>query len=240
MQITSIIIHYKRPENVKLWMNGIRNQTIPSKVIVWDNSGDYPKGSGEDVLITSTENIYCQARFLIAGIAKTPYIYNQDDDLAINDPKLFEKFIEVSEKHPNSVIGWNGRIFSDDINWEQAYSFPGKGFVDEMPIDDESSIDMINIGVSFMRTQLINQLHINPFQYGGLNKKGKNNKITEIELKYADDIWASHYIYKKRTMPFKLIDHYDWLNEFEERKAALSKQPEHMKYRDRICRRYFK
>ncbi len=233
MQITSIILHYKRPENVDKWMAGIRNQTIPSKVIVWDNSGDYPKGSGEDVLITSTENIYCQARFLVAGFVKTPYIYNQDDDLAINDPNLFEKFLDVSTKYPDYVIGWNGRIFSKDINWDKAYSFPGKGWVDSMPLEDDSSIDMINIGVSFLRTSLINQLHINPFYH-------RSTPIEEKELKYADDIWASWCLSHKRTMPFKLLSHYDWLNEYEERNAALSKQPEHMRYRDEMCRRLFK
>jgi len=229
--ITSIIIHYKRLENVPLWIEGIRNQTIASKIIVWDNSGDYPKGSGEDVLITSTENFYCQPRFLIAGFAKTKYIYNQDDDLAMNDPNLFEKFIEVSEKYPGYVIGWNGRVFHKDINLEKAYSFPGKGWVDAMDIEDDNSIDMINVGVSFFQTILINQVPINPFQHV--------TPITEQDYKYGDDMWVSHWLKKKRVMPFKLLDHYDWLNEFEERGTALSKQSEHMNHRDKLVRKFW-
>ena len=227
-KISSIILHYKRPENVEKWMAGIKNQTIKSEIIVWDNSGDYPAGSGEDVLIRSSKNFYCQPRFLIAGTVKTPYIYNQDDDLAINDNTLFEKFIEHSEKYPEFAIGWNGRIFSKDINWDKAYQSPGKGWVDAMDVDDDSSIDMINVGVSFMPAKLLNQIPINPFTV-----------ITEEQYKYGDDIWISSFLKKKRVMPFKLLDHYDWLNEYEERQAALSKQPKHMDIRNQVCRKLF-
>lgn len=223
-EITSIIIHYKRPHNVDKWMKGIKSQSVPSKIIVWDNSGDYPKGSGEDVLIRSTENVYCLGRVLAAGMVKTKYIYNQDDDLAINDPMLFEQFIEHAKKYPDFVIGWNGRIFSPDINWDKAYQAPGKGWVDAMDINDDKTIDMINFGVSFLETRLINQIPINPFI-----------KLKENEYKYADDIFTSYYLKKKRVMPFKLINKYNWLNE----DYALSKQPPHMDVRNSICRKLF-
>lgn len=235
MLITSLIIHYKRPENIPLVIKGIRSQTIPSKIIVWDNSGNYPKGSGEDVLITSTENIHCLARILIAGMVKTEYIYNQDDDLAIKDNRLFEKFIDMSKKYPDYVIGWNGRKFHEDINWEQAYSFPHKngvygGWVDSMDINNSQSIDIINYGVSFLRTELINQVKINPFKLG----------YNEDEYKHGDDIIVSSQLEKKRTMDFKLVEHFDWLNEYQERGAALSKLGAHMSIRDGLCKKLYK
>ena len=230
--ISSIILHYKRPENVNKWIAGIRNQTIESKIIVWDNSGDYPAGSGEDVLIRSTENFYCIPRILIAGLCKTEYIYNQDDDLEITDKKLFEKFIAHSKAYPDYVIGWNGRIFSKDINWEKAYQSPEKGFVDYQNSADKTSIDMINFGVSFLRTELINQIPINAYT----NKLN----VTDEELIYGDDIWVSYFLKKKRTIDFNLRNSYNYLNEYEERKAALSKQPPHMDCRNSICVKLFK
>lgn len=226
--ITSIIIHYKRKENIPKVIAGIRNQTVASKIIVIDQSGDYPKGSGEDVLITSSKNFYCQPRFLLQGLVQTEYVYHQDDDLAINDELIFEKFLEVSKRYSDFVIGWNGRRASGIKNWEKAYSYPEGGWVDSMPIEDDSSIDMINVGVSFWRTELINQVPINPF-----------NEITEEEMKYGDDIWISHWLKKKRVMPFKLVEHYDWLNEYQERGTALSKQPKHMDIRNRLVKRFF-
>ncbi len=230
--ITSIILHYKRPENVDKWIEGIKMQTVESDIMVWDNSGDFPENMKKfcDVYIQSSKNFYCQPRFLIGGFVNTLYTYNQDDDLAINDKTLFEKFIDHAEKFPNYVIGWNGRIFSKDINWDKAYQSPGKGWVDSML--GIGSIDMINVGVSFYRTALVNQIPINPFQ-------GDTVKISEEEYKYADDIWISYWLTLKRTMPFQLLDHYDWLNEYEEREAALSKQPHHMDIRNQICRKLF-
>lgn len=227
--ITSIIIHYKRPENIRKVIDGIKKQTVKSEIIVWDNSGDYPANSGEDVLVRCSKNIFCQARVLISGIVKTKYIYNQDDDLAIKDSNMFEKFIEVSTKYPDMVIGWNGRIAEHIKNWEKAYSFPGGSWCDAMDINNADSISMINYGVSFLRTELINQLPINPF-----------GEVTEEELKYGDDIWVSKYFKKKRTMPFKLLEHYEWLNEYQERGSALSKQGPHMAVRDRLMKRFFK
>ncbi len=230
-EITSIILHYKRPENVDKWISGIRNQSVKSKIIVWDNSGDYPKGSGEDVLISSTENFYCIPRILIAGLVKSKYVYNQDDDLAMNDKYLFEKFIEHSEKYPDHVIGWNGRQFDKDINWEKAYQTPGHGWTDYMDEKDDRSIDMINFGVSFFPTELINQVPINPY---------KNNlDVSDDELIYGDDIWVSHWLKNKRVMPFKLLDQYEWLNEYEDRNAALSKQANHMDCRNSIIKKLY-
>ena len=40
-------------------------------------------------------------------------------------------------------------------------------------------------------------------------------------------------------MPFKLLDKYEWLNEYQERNAALSKQPPHMDARNKVCKKYF-
>lgn len=228
MDITSIIIHYKRSENIKLVIAGIRKQTISSKIIVWDNSGDCPH-DGIDTYINCSENIHCLGRVLIAGMVKTKYIYNQDDDLAINDIHLFEKFIEVSEKYPDFVIGWNGRILSKDMNWDKSYQSPGRGWCDAMDINNPDSIDMINYGVSFFKTELINQIKINPFVLG----------FSEEEYKYGDDIIISSQLNKKRVMPFKLLEHYDWLNEYQERGSALSKQPKHMDVRNSVLNKLF-
>lgn len=234
-EITSIVLHYKRPENVEKWMAGIKNQTVKSKVIVWDNSGDYPNGSGEDILIKSSRNFYCQPRFLIPGfVYNSEYIYTQDDDMAIKDNTLFEKFIDVNKKHPDSAIGWNGRILSKDINWEKSYQSPGKGWIDSMAIDDIRNIDIINTGVCFFRTSKINFLPINPF------KDFYFTCLTEEEFKYADDIWASYWFSEKRLMPFSLETVYEKLNEYQERNAALSKQSPHMDYRNKVLNRFFK
>lgn len=227
-KITAIILHYKRPHNINEVIEGIRKQTVPCDIIVWDNSGDYPIGSGEDIYFRAEKNNYCQARYSLINSVYTEYIFNTDDDLAILDNTLFEKFIAFSERHPNAVIGWNGRTFSHpNMNWEKAYSFPNGGFVDW---DESESVlcDTINFGVSFLPTRILKGKDLNPFV--------GEFKVSESEFRNGDDIWISAQLKEKRVMPFNLKPLFKWL---DEGKFALSKMPDHMKIRDALCRRWW-
>lgn len=231
MLITTLILHYNRPQNIPKVIAGIRKQTRQSKILVYDSSGNYPQGSGEDELIRG-ENKYCLPRYELIKQIDTPYIFHTDDDLAINDPELFDKFIKTSVKHPYAVFGWNGRVFDKDINWEKAYSFPGHGFVDW---DESESIlcDTINFGVSFFPTEILKDIELNPYF-------DDEFKVTQDEFRNGDDIWISAIMEKwkieKRVMPFHLKPLFEWL---DEGKYALSKMPEHMMIRDRLCKRFF-
>lgn len=225
-KITSIILYYKRLNNVSKWMHGIRSQTIKSEVIVWDQSGDYPAGSGEDILIRSTKNYYCLPRVLCGGLASGEWIWNQDDDMAINDIRLFEKLLHEGERYPYHVIGWNGRDLSKCQNWDKPYWQPGDGFVDAVDsINENIHVDLINFGVSFYRKDMINELVINPFERFGISME---------DYRFADDIIASKQWGKKRTVDF-LMKSLDRLDEGE----ALSKQSGHMPARDKWTKNLF-
>lgn len=225
MQITSIVLHYNRPENMKRVIDGIRNQTVPSEIWVWDNSGNCP-ADGIDVLIRSSRNFYCQPRFTIGHLVRTLYTYNQDDDLQIKDNRLFEKLIDTANEYPEDMIGWNGRIFSREINWDKAYQSPGKGFCDNINMN---GLDMMNVGVSFFRTEIINKLLVNPFQ-------NDIDEVTEDEYKWGDDMFISNLLPKehKRITEY-LKNSYEWLPEGQ----GLSKQTPHMDIRNRMCQRYW-
>lgn len=223
MKITSIILHYNRPDNMSKVLDGIRSQTVPSEIWVWDNSGNCPD-KDIDVLIRSNRNFYCQPRFTLGHLVRTPYIFNQDDDLAIKDKHLFEKLLETSSQHPDDFIGWNGRIFSKDINWDKAYQFPGKGFCDDTDMD---GLDMINVGVSFFPTNLINKVLVNPFN-------NDIDNVTEDEYKWGDDMFISNLLENKRITPY-LRPAFEWLPEG----VGLSKQSPHMDMRNRLCQRYW-
>lgn len=218
VEITSIILHYNRSDNMKQVIDGIRKQTIKSEIWVWDNSGDCPKVD-VDVMIKSNKNFLCQPRVLLTGAVKTKYTFWQDDDKVINNPKLFEYLIERCEMSPSNWIGWNGRNIAGIENWGMAYQSPGGGFVGKI----NSSCDIINTGVSFFRTNLINQIPINPF-----------NELTENEYKYGDDIWISKHLEYKKVVA-ELENSFDDLPEGN----GLSKQSEHMGVRNKLVKRFF-
>lgn len=225
MKITAVVLHYNRPENVRRWIDGIRSQTVESEIIVWDNSGNYPKGSGEDVLISSSKNYFCLPRWLVCGLVTSEYCYIQDDDKALTDSGFFARMVGIMPEHPNTVFGWKGRKFCKDMDWERPYSFPGnkETFID---IDPESGrdADVLNLGVSFFGTETINNIPINPFVGG---------EISEYEYSHADDIYVSNNFLEKREFPFDIQKCFDSLPE----PCALSKQSDHMGIRDTVCRR---
>ena len=223
--ITSIIIHYNRAYNMPAVIAGIRAQTVPSEIWVWDNSGDCPP-DGIDVLIKSSRNFLCQPRFTMADFVKTPYVWNQDDDVAIKDPTLFEKLVAESKKYPDSFFGWNGRQLTPDINWELAYQFPGKGWVGKTETD---KVDMINVGISFYPTHLLTEIPRNPF-------KNTICQVTEEEYKYGDDMWISSFLKKRRVTSFME----NGITLLGEKGQGLSKQTPHMIVRNELCRRYWK
>lgn len=226
--ITATVVHYKRVGNVKKWIDGIRSQTVPCTLMVWDNSGDYPAGSGEDILVRSTWNFHCLPWVLMGGMIKTDYHFHQDNDKALKDPEMFEKMLGSSAKYPDAVFGWNGRIFMPDIDWEKPYSFPGKGWTGKQ----DAACDMINTSMLFMPSGLINHLRINPFLGSAWN-------LTEEEYKYGDDILLSRRWAHKRVTEY-MEDGTELLDEYERDGAALSKQPRHMAVRDELVRRLFK
>jgi glycosyltransferase involved in cell wall biosynthesis len=235
-KITAIILHYNRQKNIPKVIAGIRAQTVPCDIWVWDNSGNYPVGSGEDVYLKADKNTFCLARYLLIKRVETEYIFNTDDDISILDNKLFEKFIAFSERHQNAVIGWNGRKFHKEINWEKPYSYPnigsGGGWVD-WDEKEELLLDVINFGVSFLPTRLLKDVPLDP--YTG------EFKISEIEFKHSDDIWISKIMgdigIEKRVMPFNLKPLFEWL---DEGKVAISKQSPHMTMRDGLCKRWWR
>jgi len=228
IKVTAIVIAYKRPWTVDRWVSGLRRQTVPVEIWVWDNAGDFPDRPDIDVIVRSSRNFLCQPRFLIAGAVKSPYVFNQDDDVAIKDECLFEKLIAESEKYPDAFFGWNGRSFAnqDKINWDLAYQYPGTGWVGKV---DTDQVDMLNVGISFYPTHLINQIQLNPYQ-------NKTRQVTEREYKWGDDMWISTWLKNRRVTSFME----NGIELLDERDQGLSKQTDHMVVRNELCRRYWK
>ena len=234
--VSSVITYYRRPQNLEKVIQGIRSQSVGSELIVWDNSPDEPIkdffGMGIYQYFYGGKNSYCLPKYSLIKNIETDYVFNTDDDLKINDKCLFEKFIEFSYRHPQAVIGWNGRVFDKDINWDKAYSFPGHGWVD---FDESESIlcDVINFGVSFFPTGLLKGLELNPYC-------DDEFKVAEEQFRNGDDIWISAVMEKarieKRVMPFHLKPLFEWLDEGG---YALSKMSNHMVIRDGLCKRFF-
>lgn len=225
--VTTIILSYHRRWNIPRIVRALELQTIKTDIWIWDNEGkidpeDYP----EHVVIRSTKNFYCQPRFSLATMVRTPYIFNIDDDYCPNDNSLIEKLISACEEQPDYFIGWNGRKWDRD-NVDTARPYTSSCLKAKSIIQNENAVaDVVNTGISFYRTELINKIPLNAWAEDGL---------TEMEYKHGDDIYLSAKFKKVRVVDF-LQGCMDSLSDCG---VALSRCPEHIKYRDELCRKYF-
>lgn len=215
-KITSIILHYNRQNNIMPIVNAIKEQTIESDIIIWDNSNDLVEIPGV-ALIKSSKNFICRPRFILCGLVQTSYIFNQDDDHIIKDKSLFEKLIDDSTKRNNTVFyGWPARKQYIDNKYSKE--------------PEDKITDFVNTGISFFPTELSNYIKMNPYFCD------ESFIMTEQEYKYADDHWIS------AQMLFKLDSKilYDGMDKLSDCGHGLSRDQEHISIREEMSKRFFK
>jgi hypothetical protein len=212
--ITSIIVHYKRSENIAEIVDGIRKQSIPSKIWIWDNSGECPNLG--DVMIKSNHNFAQLGRWMLLQAVQTKYVWLNDDDGKIRDPKLFENLIVESARYPETALGWKGKVFKD-AHPEKPYQNTA-GWVQ---YGQES--DMINMGFSFFPRVLINKIISNPFDV-----------LTEKEHRHGDEIYISSRINTRSSA--HIFHSVDMISECG---LKLSGKSDHMSIRNTLCKRYW-
>lgn len=214
-KIVSVIMAYKRNDNLLKVVDGIRRQTIPSKIIIFNN-GDYElKGIGADIIINSNFNFNCLPRFFVGGWIDSDFVWQNDDDHAIKDSWLFEKLIIESEEYPEFALCWNGRKLA---NTEKAYQ---EGEEVTSPI----SCSVCNYGFSFYPSHIMKLVPPHPFA---------EKNITFDEMKFADDIWISCYL--KNRVSAHIRGALESLPEGLEQ-ITLSKSSQHMDARNAVAKR---
>jgi hypothetical protein len=214
--ITSIIVHYKRPENIPEIVASILAQSVKSQIWIWDNSGNCPDTG--DILIRSNRNVAQMGRWMLLQMVKSQYVWLNDDDGKINDPNLFKNLLDESKKHPHNILGWKGKKFGgSDVDPVRPYQNKG-GWVGY-----PAETDMINMGFSFFHRDLINKIISNPF-----------DELTEQEHQHADEIYISSRV---GTRVSEFI--YNGITMMDERGIKLSGKSPHMEIRNKLCRRYW-
>ncbi len=214
--VTSIIVHYKRSRNILDIVDAIRAQTIKSNIWIWDNSGDCPECGPDVSIIKSSHNFAQLGRWMLLLAVQTPYVWQNDDDGMINDPKLFEKLIDESKKYPDTALGWKGKVFKN-AHPEKPYQ-NGCGWA-----QPGEATDMINMGFSFFPKTIINDIIRNPF-----------DELTEEQHQHGDEIYICSRIQTRMSRHV-----FNSVQLMDERGIKLSGKSRHMDIRNNLCKRYF-
>jgi len=117
LHTTVILNAYRRPYNLKMQIEAVRNQTAPPKQIwLWvnaheDNEGFDFKSLGVDRIFHNDYNWKFYGRFAAALLADTEYIAILDDD-TIPGSKWFENCLSTMDTH-EGILGSAGIILND-------------------------------------------------------------------------------------------------------------------------------
>lgn len=115
--ITVILNAYRRPYNLKMQIESLRNQTVsPKQIWLWvnaheDNEGFDFKSLGADRVFHNDYNWKFYGRFAAALLADTEYIAILDDD-TIPGSRWFENCLSTMETH-EGILGSAGIILND-------------------------------------------------------------------------------------------------------------------------------
>ena len=135
--ITVLLLNYKRPHNLAEIIDSLKSQTIPVKIILWDNSGNSTFYDNRiDLIIRTSENKGCSPRWFTALYAETKYIMTHDDDFLINKADTIENIVKCLDEKDNerTIVGYEGIVvdlnydYMDHVKYGNRYGFKENKF----------------------------------------------------------------------------------------------------------------
>ena len=131
-EITILLLNYRRPHNLGVIIDSLKNQTVPVNIFLWDNSGNSIfYDSRIDLTFRTSENKGCSPRWLTALYAQTKYIMSHDDDFLIIQRNTIEKIVNCLEEQENkkTILGYEGvcvninKSYTEHVKYENRYKF---------------------------------------------------------------------------------------------------------------------
>jgi hypothetical protein len=116
--VTVLLLNFRRESNIHLIIKSLKNQTVPCKIFLWNNSESYFKHPDVDLVINSSKNLKCWPRWSMASYAETEYIMSHDDDLVFNSPDTLGTLVNALESDyaPGRAVGFNGVKLGQDLS----------------------------------------------------------------------------------------------------------------------------
>jgi hypothetical protein len=112
--VTACLLSWKRPGNLAIIINALRQLEFIGEILVWNNNPDVRLDfrDGKTRVIQAADNQVCYGRFLCAAQARNSVIYVQDDDVLNHDVAgLYRQFLRDPTRitHALSEAHWERR-----------------------------------------------------------------------------------------------------------------------------------
>lgn len=208
--VGAAVLNYRRPENVPLVIQALRQQTIVPRIVLWNN-GDGNSFSDVDWEIDSSLNAGCITRWHAMAMLQTDYVLCIDDDLLPKDPELVRNCINACRAHgDHRIIGYVGKTLGPGPR------FYRDGVAKKAKPDRDQFVDVIKGRFMFLPTKILERV---PIVFPSYQGRG-------------DDIWISlltgtspeHHVLARCTSGA--------FEELPELDAALAKNRDHSLKRD--------
>ena len=233
--VTVLLLNYKRVENIPIIIDALKNQTVECKIFLWNNAEEEFKDPRLDLVVHSSKNLKCWARWSMASYAETPYVMSHDDDLVLSSPDSLQSLIDTMEQNyvPGRAIGFNGVKLGNDLSY--------------YPTDRQKSIRKIGITVGAKHHKFPNKNTFVDILKGRLIffKAADLERIPmHIEPEEdIDDIFISSYLAQRNREHHIVTSALN--NKVEEltggsEPMALSQQSNWENYRTQAAKKYFK
>lgn len=122
--LTMCLCNYARPDQLSEVISCLKDQTLPIRIVVWDNSPDGTfKDDRADWVIRSSENMHTRHVIYLWQEAETRYVGRMDDDLYPADKAIVEDaclFLSSLTNERQMVGAYGIRVFNDVPDYSQA------------------------------------------------------------------------------------------------------------------------
>ena len=92
--ITVLLLNWKRPEQLKQLIEGVRAQSVKAEIFVWNNNPEDHTDFGVDLQINASKNLMCWPRWFMGVYASADVIAVIDDDILLRDEHVLRDCIE--------------------------------------------------------------------------------------------------------------------------------------------------
>ncbi len=113
MDVTAILLNYKRPREMARLVESLKGQSVPVRIMMGDNAEEpFPRPKDVDAYARLSWNGACYLRLFLAFYADTEYVMYMDDDRKPKDSHFVRDALAVAREHPGGITGAAGRRFS--------------------------------------------------------------------------------------------------------------------------------
>lgn len=206
--VTAVLLNWKRPRNMPLIVESLRQQSVPVDVVLINSEGGSEETFGVEKVVRVPWNAGPVIRVVFASLVQSEWVLLQDDDLMIGNPVGVEQALQVAEAHPGGIVGIFGRGLQRDYPhyWPEVY---------------HGEAAVVKTRFLVLRRELMERV-----------------RMPGNGAMFADDLWLSLEVGRGEPVHWVDSYIRQFVVELPKGDVGLELRPEHYENRHQFCKEY--